>query len=54
MTAGRSTRRPFSIILKSKKINDNFSYDVERYMNFKNGGSNFEIYDLESGKYISG
>ncbi len=36
-----------------KKIGHNLSYEVKRYLKFKDDGSGFEIYDLHSARYIS-
>ncbi len=40
-------------IIWHKKIGDNLSYEVKRYLKFKDDGSGFEIYDLHSARYIS-
>jgi len=40
-------------VLWSKKIGNNFSWEVKHYIKFKDDGSGFEIYDLKSEKYIS-
>jgi len=37
----------------NKTIRNNFSYEVKRYLKFKDDGSGFAIYDLKRGLYIS-
>lgn len=37
----------------NKKIGNNFSYQVTRYLKFKDDGSGFDIYDLKSAGYTS-